>query len=368
MVSRAGSSQVYIDACDCLSVLGDAAQTCERLKAGEIALQPHPALETDSEAVPLALTGPFAATTPPRWLQPCRELLDKVPDAPWGTTKFPVVISSSNFGIDQMLAAYQSGDECYHQNATPAHAVASLAEACGWGPNRLIVSNACVSAQLALIQAQRLLEAGLAERVLVFSFDFLSAFVAGGFYALKILNTDFPQPYTRRETGSIGLGDGAAFAVLSRTPGRFRVAASAALSENFHMTANETSGAGFRGVLERIAPALPPGGVWVKGHGTGTLEAGRLEAEAVAWELPESPLVSWKGSLGHTLGSCGLVELAVALAAIRTGEAPGTVGGQAPFFTDNVHRGNFPLDRFGGVILLSSAFGGAQAAHLVTCD
>ena len=29
--------------------------------------------------------------------------------------------------------------------------------------------------------------------------------------------------------------------------------------------------------------------------------------------FPGAPVVSWKGSLGHTLGSCGLVELAVAL-------------------------------------------------------
>ncbi|MDP0498136.1 MAG: hypothetical protein Q7Q73_18190 [Verrucomicrobiota bacterium JB024] len=368
MASSTGSGRVFIDACDCLSALGDAASTHERLCAGEIALKRHPVLDEGSERVPLALTGPMAATTPPRWLQLCVELAKRAPDFPWGTEKFPIVVSSSNFGIDQMLAAHQSGEERFHGSATPAHAVETLARACGWGPNRFIVSNACVSAQLALIQAERLLGAGLAERVLVFSFDFLSPFVAGGFHALKILNSDFPQPYTQRESGSIGLGDGAAFAVLSREPVSFRLAASAALAENYHMTANEPSGVGFRGVLERLAPSLPTGGVWVKGHGTGTLEAGRLEAEAVAWELPKSPLVGWKGSLGHTLGSCGLVELAVALVALRTGMAPGTVGAEPPFFTDNVHRENVALGGIGGVILLSSAFGGAQAAHLVTCD
>lgn len=368
MLNRAASIRVYVDACDCLTALGDAAETCSGLREGTVGLKLHPAPGEGPERVPLALTGPCVAETPPRWLAPCRELLARVPEAPWGMAGYPVIVSSSNFGIDQMLAAYQTGEGRYNAASTPTHAVRMLAEAVGWGPNRFIVSNACVSAQLALIQAQRLLETGLAERVLVFSFDFLSDFVVGGFHALKILNADFPQPYACRETGSIGLGDGAAFAVLSREPGRFRLAASAALSENYHMTANDPTGAGFRGVLEQVTPALPAGGVWVKGHGTGTLEAGRLEAEAVAGLLPESPLVSWKGSLGHTLGSCGLVELAVALAAMRAGEIPGNVGAEAPFFTGNVSRENFSAAGYGGFILLSSAFGGAQAAHLVTRD
>ena len=45
---------------------------------------------------------------------------------------------------------------------------------------------------------------------------------------------------------------------------------------------------------------------------------------------PGSPLVGWKGSLGHTLGSCGLVELAIAIESVRAGRTPGTIGGTGP--------------------------------------
>ena len=65
------------------------------------------------------------------------------------------------------------------------------------------------------------------------------------------------------------------------------------------------------------------------------LEAGRLESTALATAFPDASLVAWKGSLGHTLGSCGLVELALACEAIRDGRAPGTVGGAAPAFHPN---------------------------------
>jgi len=98
------------------------------------------------------------------------------------------------------------------------------------------------------------------------------------------------------------------------------------------------------------------------------LEAGRLEAEAFARALPSAPLVSWKGSLGHTLGSCGLIELTIAMAALRAGRIPGTVGSGAPCFTDTVALAPFARDGFDAAVLTSNAFGGAHAALLLTHD
>jgi 3-oxoacyl-(acyl-carrier-protein) synthase len=105
--------------------------------------------------------------------------------------------------------------------------------------------------------------------------------------------------------------------------------------------------------------------VWLKGHGTGTLEAGRLESTALATAFPEASLVAWKGSLGHTLGSCGLVELALACEAIRTGLAPGTVGGARPAFQPTVAIDSFATSDTDGVVCASNAFGGAHAAFLL---
>jgi 3-oxoacyl-(acyl-carrier-protein) synthase len=106
----------------------------------------------------------------------------------------------------------------------------------------------------------------------------------------------------------------------------------------------------------------------VKGHGTGTLEAGRLEAEVIARQFPGAPLTGWKGSLGHTLGSCGLVELVLAITALENGRIPGTIGTARPTFTDNVALDSFASASFDGAILTSNAFGGAHAAMLLTHD
>jgi hypothetical protein len=358
-----------IEACDCLTPFGDARATNAALLADRRALKPTPVLGRDGgDLVPLALSGPMDETLPPRWLPGLHHLAAGIPPAAWGSARTPVIVTSSNFGVGSLYAFTRDHDPRHLAHGTPFATVELLRGEFGWGEHIYVFSHACVTAHLGLLHAARLLHAGLADRVLVFSFDFVSPFVAGGFHSLKILNGAMPAPYAKRETGSIGLGDGAAFAVLSREAAPFRLAAHALHNEMFHFTSNQPDGAGFAACASAIATAAGGRRVWVKGHGTGTLEAGRLEAEALARQFPGSPLVSWKGSLGHTLGSCGLVELAIALVALRGDSIPGTVGGVAPSFADNVALKPFDRAGYDGAILTSNAFGGAHAAMLLTHD
>jgi hypothetical protein len=358
-----------IEACDCLTPFGDAPATAAALLAGRRALELIPVLGRDGgDPVPLALTGPMDETLPPRWLPGLRQLASGVPAAAWGSARAPVIVTSSNFGVGSLYAFIRSHDARHLAYGTPFASVDLLRTEFGWGEHVHVFSHACVSAHLGLAHAARLLHAGLADRVLVFSFDFVSPFVAGGFHSLKILNALMPMPYALRESGSIGLGDGAAFAVLTREAAPYQIASYALHNEMFHFTGNRPDGSGFAECMASIATAAAGRRVWIKGHGTGTLEAGRLEAEAVGRRFPGAPLVSWKGSLGHTLGSCGLVELAVAVAALRAGRIPGTVGGAAPSFGDSVALAPFDSAEFDGAVLASNAFGGAHAALLLTHD
>jgi 3-oxoacyl-(acyl-carrier-protein) synthase len=371
MSSPADQLPVGIAACDCLTPFGDAAATVASLLMGQSALVPTPVLGRDGgDLVPLALLGPMDETLPPRWLPALRRLAADIPPAAWGAARTPVIVTSSNFGVGSLYAFTRDQHASHLAHGTPFASAELVRRELGWGEHIHVFSHACVTAHLGLAHAARLLHAGLADRVLVFSFDFVSPFVAGGFHSLKILNGAMPMPYAARATGSIGLGDGAAFAVLTRDTAPFQLAAHALHNEMFHFTGNEPDGAGFAICAAAIAATADGRRVWVKGHGTGTLEAGRLEAEAIARQFPGAPLVSWKGSLGHTLGSCGLVELAVTLAALRgnEGKIPSTVGTTAPCFTDTIALSPFASADYDGAILTSNAFGGAHAAMLLTHD
>lgn len=365
----ADPSYARVEATDCRTAFGDASVTCAALLGGARALQLRPLLGSDGgDAVPL---GPLPGrsldeTAPPNWLPAIDELAEEIPAGRWGSPRHPVFVTSSNFGVGSLYAFQRTQAPEHLAFGTPFACVEFLRARLGWGANVTVLSHACVSAHLGLLLATRLLHAGLADRALVFSFDFLSPFVTGGFNALKILNTGFPAPYAARATGSIGLGDGAAFAVLTRDRGEFALASQTLHNEMHHVTSNRPDGEGFSACLAPLAAGSAGRRLWVKGHGTGTLEAGRLEAEAFARLFPGAPLISWKGSLGHTLGSCGLVELAIAIESIRGGRTPGTVGSTAPFFTESVAAEAFANGGYDGAILASNAFGGAHAACLLS--
>lgn len=366
-MSSGPDATVPIEAAACRTPFGDARQTRDALLAGRRALVPTPVFgPAGGDPVPLALLPgrPLLETEPPSGLPWLDSLASELPEAPWGGARHPVFLTGSNFGVGSLHAYACDGDRRHLGACTPFGMAEAVRRRFGWGDNLAVLSHACVSAHLGLLLAGRLIRAGLADRALVFSFDFLSPFVTGGFGALKILNGGFPAPYADRPTGSIGLGDGAGFVVLGGR-GDFGIAAESLHNEMGHFTANRADGDGFSRCLAPAAAAARGRRLWFKGHGTGTLEAGRLEAAAAAQHFPGSPLVSWKGALGHTLGSCGLVELAIALEAIRAGRAPGTIGTDGPCFEDCVATDSFDLAAFDGALLASNAFGGAHAAFLL---
>lgn len=355
--------QIYLQDSDCLTPLGNAAETHRAMVEGRTALHATPAMgRLGGDPVPLAILPghELDEVVPPRWLASLTDFLEPVRGDGWGSARRPVCFSSSNFGVGSLISHRVYGGEGHLDYGTPECCVTKISEAMDWGRNRATFSHACVSAHLALVHADRLVSTGYADEVLVVSFDFLSPFVAGGFNALKILNGVFPAPFQSRDTGSIGLGDGAAYAVIGSSGGDLEIAAQTLHNEMFHFTGNAPDGSGF---MEALKPLAGDGRkLWLKGHGTGTLEPAQSEASAFAALFPGSPLVGWKGSLGHTLGSCGLVELAIAAVALKTGTTPGTVGSSAPTVCDNVSIGSFNNRGFDGVVCASNAFGGAHAA------
>ena len=375
-LGRSVDAAVALTAADCLTPFGNARATTEALLRGERALRFQPVLGFDGgDAVPLALINDWqpAGGSEPRWGGPLFGLLQRVPDRPWGTERYPIFLVSSNYGIDSMYAHHRHpGDGAHLPFILPQRLTAWFQRRLGWGANVFHYSHACVSANLGLLYASRQVNAGLADEALVVSYDFLSPFVTAGFHAMKILiGHEMPAPYADRAFGAIGLGDGAAFAVvapLGNGNEEFRLEAQAGCNEMYHFTGNHPEGVGMSELGGRMRAAAGDRPVWIKGHGTGTIEAGKLEARHMAEIFPAGPLVGWKGALGHTLGSCGLVELAVAVESIRQGRAPGTVGTSGPCFSEQVAVNSFDLAGYGGVILNAFAFGGAHYACLLCHD
>jgi hypothetical protein len=357
---------VHISRADCRTALGNAEETVSALLRGKVGLELTPVYGPDGgEAVPLALRQPMETCLPPRWWADLTDFIKPLAGAGWGTARQPVFLTSSNFGIDGLYGLGKTRDRAYADWSTPQACARYIREALDWGDNIAILSHACVSSQLGLYQAAQWIHNGFADRALVLSFDYVGPFVAAGFHSLKILNYQMPAPFRNQETGSIGLGDGIAFAILDRNGPGPCIQSQSLYNEMYHFTANEPDGTGFVRALESIREGMDADRFWIKGHGTGTLEAGKMEAEAAHACFPGHPLVSWKGALGHTLGSCALVELVVALASMKAGRIPGTVGTTGHCFSPDVATRDFDGGDFDSILMLSNAFGGAHGAMFV---
>jgi 3-oxoacyl-(acyl-carrier-protein) synthase len=357
---------VHISRIECRTALGDADETVAALLNGEVGLKLTPAYGADGgEKVPLALRQPMQICLPPRWWDDLKTFMAPLAESGWGTARQPVFLTSSNFGIDGLYGLSKYKEQAFTEWSTPQSCAGHIREALGWGNNISIYSHACVSAQLGLYQAALMIQSGFADRALVLSFDYVGPFVAAGFHSLKILNEQMPAPFQEQETGSIGLGDGIAYAVLERDGTGPCIQSQSLYNEMYHFTSNKPDGEGFRRALESICEGIDSDRFWIKGHGTGTLEAGKMEADITHAHFPGHPLVSWKGSIGHTLGSCALVELAIGLAAQKGGQIPGTVGSPGPCFGEDVATSSFAAADHDSILMLSNAFGGAHGAMFV---
>ncbi|MCD8481661.1 MAG: hypothetical protein LR015_02655 [Verrucomicrobia bacterium] len=327
----------------------------------------QPVLGPDGgDLVPLALRNEMGTPIPPRWWKDLINLLNAIPQYPWGTEGYPILFASSNYGIDSMYALSKNPTlEAQKSWANAGLVLEQVKGALNWGPCCSSFSHACVSAHLAAVQGEKLLRAKVAKKVLLVAFDYLGPFVTAGFKALKILNNGMPSPYMNSEMGSIGLGDGAAWAILGTDKTSWEIAGSSVWNEMYHFTANEPEGSGFSESLRPFFKSFQNQRFWVKGHGTGTLEAGKLECLSVAKHFPGTPLVSWKGSIGHTLGSCALVEAVIAIRAQEQGRIPATIGTRHPLFADCVATDNFDAGAFNSILMLCNAFGGAHGGWLL---
>jgi len=194
-----------------------------------------------------------------------------------------------------------------------------------WAPvRRLCVSNACVSSHAALLVAQRWLELGSVDDVLLVAADEAREFVASGFRALGALSPTGARPMSNDRDG-LQLGEGAAALWLtSRREGPFTVGPVGLETEGLSITRPSPDGGS---LVRAAATALAGDGAvdFVVAHGTATPANDLIEARAIARALanvgaaPRTPVTGTKGCVGHTLGASGAVDLIAAAECLRHG-------------------------------------------------
>jgi 3-oxoacyl-[acyl-carrier-protein] synthase-1 len=295
-----------------------------------------------------------------------------------GPARVGVHLGTSTSGILQTEIAYRQRDPA--TGALPAsldyggtHNTGALAQfvraRLGLAGPSLVVSTACSSSAKVFASAQRLIDLGIVDAMVVGGVDTLCMTTLYGFRSLELLSTDICRPWDAARRG-LSLGEGAAFALLERADrGRAPLAwllGCGESSDAHHMSSPQPEGAGAAAAMHAALDdaGLAPSDVqYVNLHGTGTPGNDAAEDIAVATVFgTKLACSSTKGATGHTLGAAGGVEAVLSILALQTGVAPAGLNRAEP--DPALHCAYLDVPRPGALSVVASnsfGFGGSNA-------
>ena len=200
-----------------------------------------------------------------------------------------------------------------------------IANAIGISTTPIVVSNACVSGAMALSVADSLLKTDSYDSAVVLAGDEISEFVLSGFQSFQAMSPKPCKPYDATRDG-ITLGEAAAVVYVSKEAqgAKAQLLGSSSINDANHISGPSRTGEGLYLSVQNAldeAKINPKQIDLINAHGTATLYNDEMESIAfMRANLLSTPLNSYKGYFGHTLGTSGLLEtlLTIELAHYKT--------------------------------------------------
>jgi 3-oxoacyl-[acyl-carrier-protein] synthase-1 len=243
----------------------------------------------------------------------------------YGASRIGVVVGTSTSGIsDGEVALSQRLDQQpfpdnfhYHQQelGNLGQFVADYYQLTG---PAYTISTACSSSGRAFISAQRLLNMGMVDAVIVGGCDSLCKLTLNGFNSLEALSNVHCNPFSENRDG-INIGESAAFMLLSHQANKNQknvvLLGAGDSSDAHHISAPHPEGDGAVASMEKAlqdAHLTPSEIGYINAHGTATPLNDAMEAKAI-YRLfgANTPVSSTKPLTGHTLGAAAITEAAI---------------------------------------------------------
>ena len=206
-----------------------------------------------------------------------------------------------------------------------------IANALGISTTPFVVSNACISGIAALLQGVRAIRADEYDKVVVVGAEVQSEFIRSGFDCLKALSPEPCRPFDKDRQG-LNLGEAAAAMVLSshsessschseRSEESFELVQGVIRNDANHISGPSRTGEGCYKCLRYVLRYVNKEDIaFISVHGTATPYNDEMESIALSRAgLSDVPVNALKGIFGHTLGTAGILEAIVSMAAFDRG-------------------------------------------------
>jgi 3-oxoacyl-[acyl-carrier-protein] synthase II len=212
----------------------------------------------------------------------------------------------------------------------PSFTTDRVAARFGFSGPKFTVTTACSSSATAIGYGADLIRSGKSKAVLCGGSEALSELTFGGFNSLKVMDPSPCKPFDRKRAG-MSLGEGAGILILEDFDDAMRRGTKILAEflgygiggEAYHITAPEPSGMREARIMRE---AIEEGGMTISGvdyinaHGTGTPLNDKVETLSIKNVFGERaykiPISSIKSSVGHCLGSAGVIEAVASILAI----------------------------------------------------
>ena len=238
-------------------------------------------------------------------------------------------------------------------------------------PFHLVINTACTASLNAVLYGKKLLEQTNIQRVIVIGCEFYNQLTTKGFHSLDLLSSEQLLAFHENRQGLI-LGEGIGALLLTKTQppqkNYYRLMEGDSACDTSSLTMTAEDGSHINTVMSQ---AIKKSGLnannidLVKVHGTATYNNDIAEYNAlISYFNSPPPIMALKPFIGHTLGACGVIELALLdyLLAKPTIPVADYISEQAQSIMLPFASADHAMSSFAHVLVNHCGFGGNNAA------
>ena len=243
-----------------------------------------------------------------------------------------------------------------------------ISEELGLNPFTVTVSTACTSSANALLEARNLINSSVFDYAIVVGVEVSSQMMSNGFSSMKLLSTTTQKPFDVSRDGLI-LGEAIAAVLIGKEESLWTLLGGYSNCNSLNITSVSPTGEEYVQVMERAISLSKVNKEQIdviKAHATSTPTNDLSEINAISKMFDSSVrFTAIKPYIGHTLGACGILELALFISCIDDGFIPKTL-----HHKNSIIEGYKPLEKDestqGGIFMLNYfGFGGNNTSLII---